>query len=96
MSIFILALISCGGKDSSKSKTEGHNHESHTHEAHEGHDHGTMKAATTLTAENKTCPVSDEPVDEESKVVTINGKNVRICCDDCEADLKKDPAKYKL
>jgi YHS domain-containing protein len=38
---------------------------------------------------NKLCPVMGEPNDESKSVVTIAGKTVHLCCDDCGVDAKK-------
>ena len=44
----------------------------------------------------KTCPVSDEKLGEMGKpfVFTYEGREIKLCCKDCQKDFKKDPAKY--
>jgi YHS domain-containing protein len=51
-------------------------------------------------ADNKypldTCVVSGEKLDSMGKpyVIKYKGREVQLCCDGCEKDFKKDPAKY--
>lgn len=42
------------------------------------------------------CVVSGEKLGSMGKpyVITHEGREVRLCCQGCEADFKKDPAKY--
>src|SRR3954471_2508618 len=44
----------------------------------------------------KTCPVSDEKLGEMGKpfAFTHEGREIKLCCKDCQKDFKKDPAKY--
>jgi len=44
----------------------------------------------------KTCPVSDEKLGEMGKpfVFTYEGREIKLCCKNCQKDFKKDPAKY--
>lgn len=44
----------------------------------------------------KKCVVSGDPLGEHGKVVKVSyrGTDVYLCCKDCVADFKKDPAKY--
>lgn len=46
------------------------------------------------TANNKKCPVCDYDVDATAKVVSVGGRSVRVCCDDCEKKLKTNAKKY--
>ena len=43
-----------------------------------------------------TCIVSDEKLGSMGKpyVTKIKGREVQLCCDGCEKDLKKNPDKY--
>jgi hypothetical protein len=43
-----------------------------------------------------TCVVSDEKLGSMGKphIVKIKGREVQLCCDGCEKDLKKSPDKY--
>jgi hypothetical protein len=52
----------------------------------------TTKPAYPLT----TCVVSDEKLGEMGKPVVIqhDGREVQFCCESCQKDFKKDPAKY--
>ena len=52
----------------------------------------TTKPAYPLT----TCVVSGEKLGEMGKpfVIRHDGREVRLCCEGCQDDFKKDPAKY--
>lgn len=39
------------------------------------------------------CPVSGEPIDNKT-FVEVDGKRYGLCCADCMATFKADPAKY--
>lgn len=43
-----------------------------------------------------TCVVSDEKLDSMGKpyVFKHEGREVRLCCESCKKDFKKDPSKY--
>lgn len=43
-----------------------------------------------------TCPVSDEKLGEmgDPYVFTYEGREIKLCCNSCEKDFKKDPAKF--
>ena len=43
-----------------------------------------------------TCVVSGEKLDSMGKpyVITYEGREVRFCCDGCEEDFRKEPAKF--
>ena len=45
-------------------------------------------------AVNVICPVLGKKVSEKSKTVAVHGQEYRVCCDDCENKLAKDPDKY--
>ena len=49
-----------------------------------------------LAAQQKTCPVTDLPLDSMGGpvAVAVAGQKVFICCQGCESRLKKDPQKY--
>ena len=49
-----------------------------------------------LVNQQKTCPVTDLPLDSMGGpiAVDIEGRRVFICCQGCEARLKKEPQKY--
>ena len=42
----------------------------------------------------KKCPVCGWELKDDAKTVTVKGKPVGVCCDDCAVKLKADPAKY--
>ncbi len=58
---------------------------------HSGHSHGAAAKPYPL---NK-CIVTDEAF-EHGKPYTFvhDGQEIKLCCKDCLADFKKDPAKY--
>jgi YHS domain-containing protein len=51
-------------------------------------------AAKPIPATNTTCPVLGGKVTEKSKLVTVRGREYRICCPGCDTTLLKDPDKY--
>ena len=63
--------------------SEGHDHE--------GHSYGAAAKPYPLTK----CLVTDEAF-EHGKPYTFvrDGQEIKLCCKDCLADFKKDPAKY--
>ena len=40
----------------------------------------------------KTCAACDYPLDENAIAVTIGGKSVDVCCDECAQKLMEAPA----
>jgi hypothetical protein len=52
----------------------------------------TAGAARTLVPQ-KTCPVMGTPIDKRQYVDAL-GKRIYVCCPDCIAPVKKDPAAY--
>jgi YHS domain-containing protein len=44
----------------------------------------------------KTCPVSDEKLGEMGKpfVFTYEGREIKLCCKDCQKEWKKSPEKF--
>ena len=50
----------------------------------------------TAALTQKVCPVTDEPLGSMGKPpkVTVEGREVFLCCDGCKEELRKDPAKY--
>jgi hypothetical protein len=50
--------------------------------------------ATTKSANNKTCPVTGEPVDAKSPKVTVQGQEIALCCKDCEKPLRANAQIY--
>ena len=84
-------------------------HDAHDHGGHEHGEHGDADAAeiaenlAELSPEDraaakkqKICPVTDDPLgaDGVPLKVTVNGRQVFICCEGCKKPLKKDPDKY--
>jgi YHS domain-containing protein len=53
----------------------------------------TAPSTQPTAANNKTCPVSGDPVDP-AITYEYNGKTYAFCCTDCIKAFKKDPEKY--
>lgn len=53
-------------------------------------------APTTQPYPLSVCVVSDEALGSmgDTYIIQYEGREVRLCCDHCEADFKKDPQKY--
>jgi hypothetical protein len=47
----------------------------------------------TVKNESK-CPVCDDKLESDEKSVRIEGKTVKVCCDDCAQKVRANPAKY--
>jgi Cu(I)/Ag(I) efflux system membrane fusion protein len=54
------------------------------------------QADQKLARQQKTCPVTDLPLDSMGGPIAVEvaGQRVFICCQGCESKLKKDPQKY--
>jgi ribosome-binding protein aMBF1 (putative translation factor) len=42
----------------------------------------------------KKCPVCDWEINDGGIKVTVGGKELTVCCDDCAQKAKESPAKY--
>lgn len=83
---------------------EGMDHEGHNHGQSAQAGHGKYETALaelspadrTLAEKQETCPVSGEPLGAMGKPykVTIEGREVFLCCPGCEAKLKENPQEY--
>lgn len=78
--------------------------------SHEGHDHGDHAMHGKYEAElaklspedrqlaqkQKVCPVSGDPLGSMGKPykVTVQGRDVLLCCQGCKSALEKNPEKY--
>jgi YHS domain-containing protein len=51
-------------------------------------------ATKPIPATNTACPVLGGKVTEKSKTVVVRGREYRICCGGCDAQLLKNPDKY--
>ena len=51
-------------------------------------------AAKPALATNTLCPVLGGKVTATSKTVVVRGREYRLCCAGCDANLLKDPDKY--
>ncbi|KKL54219.1 hypothetical protein LCGC14_2267620 [marine sediment metagenome] len=81
----------------------------HDHDDHAGHDHGDMdnsaveeaiaelpEADQAATRAQKTCPVTNQLLGSMGTPykLTVNDKEVFLCCQQCEAEIKANPEKY--
>ena len=89
---------------------EGHDHEGHDHEGHDHEGHMDQSASPEhtealaklspadrqLAEKQKICPVSGQPLGSMGTPykVTVEGKEVLLCCSGCEAEVKENPEKY--
>jgi len=81
-----------------------HDHANHDHGDHAvSGDSSVAKALASLSAEDrtaaekqKTCPVSDESLGGMGTPikVSVNGRDVFLCCEGCKETLQGDPDKY--
>jgi hypothetical protein len=57
---------------------------------------GLPEADRIAAMAQKTCPVTDEALGSMGTPIklTIEGRDVYLCCDGCVEELQKDPAKY--
>ena len=54
-----------------------------------------MKEYAMNTVKNKNkCPVCDYKLESEAKSVRVEGRTVKVCCDDCAEKVRTNPAKY--
>lgn len=51
-------------------------------------------ATKPIPATNTICPVLGGKVTEKSKTVVVRGREYRLCCAGCDANLLKNPGKY--
>ena len=74
----VLALAGC------QSSGDGHDHSKHSH-----------GSATAKPYPLDKCLVTDEGFDHGKPVAFVHdGQEIKLCCEDCMADFKKEPAKY--
>ena len=79
LAVALVAALGCG---------ESHDHSKHDH-----------KAAPAPTAGDyplKTCVVSGEALGSMGEPVKVSheGREIRLCCKNCEKGFQKDPAKF--
>ena len=93
------------GAQSSSSDHDGHDHGVHSDQAYDGQtamekmkaELEKMSPEDAASAEKQhMCPVSGEMLGTMGppKKVEVNGREVWICCESCEAKIKADPEKY--
>jgi hypothetical protein len=62
------------------------------HHDHSGHSHGSVAAKPYPLTK---CLVTDEGFDHGKPYTFVHeGQEIKLCCKDCLADFKKEPAKY--
>lgn len=44
----------------------------------------------------KLCPVCQWELKEEIREVIVQGRKVQVCCDECAAKVREEPAKYAV
>ena len=84
-------------------RSEHDDHAGHTHGDGDA-DHGEIERALAKLSpadraaaeQQKMCPVLDEPLGSMGTPIKLHvqGRDVFICCEGCEEDLRDDPAKY--
>jgi ribosome-binding protein aMBF1 (putative translation factor) len=42
----------------------------------------------------KKCPVCDWEIKDGGRKVTVGGKEITVCCDDCADKAREEPEKY--
>ena len=52
------------------------------------------KAGTARPYVLKMCLVSDEKLDKGDPTFVYKGREIKVCCEGCVKDFKKDPEKY--
>jgi len=85
---------------------EGHDHGDHDHADHDhgGHDHAEYEEALSqlspadraLAEKQEICPVSGGPLGSMGTPykVTVQGREVLLCCSGCEDKIKENPEEY--
>ena len=81
---------------------KGHEHGESGHAEHAGHsDYEDALAKLSpedraLAEKQKACPVTGQPLGAMGKPykVTVQGRDVFLCCPGCEAKIKENPEKY--
>jgi YHS domain-containing protein len=54
---------------------------------------GAEAKIVSAALEQKTCPVTGDPIDK-NVFVEYQGKKVYFCCSDCKGEFEKNPEKY--
>ncbi|HKQ47172.1 MAG TPA: hypothetical protein VJZ71_03770 [Phycisphaerae bacterium] len=49
---------------------------------------------STATQNENKCPVCDDKLDPAAKSVRVDGRTVRVCCDECAEKVRANPAKF--
>ncbi len=101
--------VGCDSSSSTTSATssQANGQAVHEHEGHEhNHEHDAAAIAENLAKlpdedraaaeKQKLCPVTDEPLGSMGvpRKVTVEGRDVFLCCEGCEEEIKANPEKY--
>ncbi|MHC4398947.1 MAG: hypothetical protein ACYTG0_04635 [Planctomycetota bacterium] len=78
---------------------EGHEHDQPGHAEHSEYAEELSQLSATdraLAEKQKACPVSGQPLGSMGKPykVTVNGREVFLCCQGCEGEIKGNPDEY--
>ena len=106
--VCVLGIAGCSNAPPTPSANQGatvdHEHAGHDHSAHEDMESSEVEEAlASLSAEDraaarkqKICPVTDELLGSMGTPpkISVNGRDVFICCAGCEDSLKEDAAIY--
>lgn len=95
----VIALAGCGITADSPSAPAPSDKAAQTVDSHGENAKGLDElpdADRALAQKQKICPVSGEPLGAMGKPykVTVKGRVVFLCCQGCEAEIKKNPEKY--
>lgn len=95
--LFVLFLFCIAGKSLADEKQGGMQHQMKRETAAAANQAQAMpkaqKDAAVTDANNKTCPISGDPVNGKDFVV-YNGKRYGLCCTGCDKQFLSDPEKY--
>lgn len=84
-SLLIVAALTFGGALAFVGCKSSHDHSTHSH-----------GSAAAKPYPLKTCIVTDEKLGDHGKPYAFvhEGQEIKLCCDGCVEDFKKEPAKY--
>lgn len=105
--VIVAGLAGCGQSTQEAAQpqdsAQAHSHDGHDHRHGHGDDKAIAAALAKLSPEDRTlaekqkiCPVGGELLGSMGTPVklTVEGRELFICCDGCEDAVRKDPEKY--